>query len=189
MFLYLINLSYNFLVEKKISKSTPNDPKREKRSPVLPIGRPAGPSGGPNLTGDRFFSVFITPNDPKREKTVAGFADRSVRSVRRTEFDRRPFFSPFGSFGVDLEIFFSTKKFWPKKTFQLNIWHHAVNSEIFLSFFWSKILVENFFSKSTPNDPKREKTWKKNRRTNFRFCRPDRPADRIWPFFRVEHVK
>ena len=123
--------------------------------------------GRPDRPADRiwpatvFFSFYNSKWSKTWKKTVAGFADRSVRSVRRTEFDRRPFFSPFGSFGVDLEIFFSTKKFWPKKTFQLNIWHHAVNSEIFLSFFWSKILVENFFSKSTPNDPKREKTWKK----------------------------
>ena len=28
-------------------------------------------------------------------------------------------------------------------------------------FFGQNFLVENFFSKSTPNDPKREKTWKK----------------------------
>ena len=62
-----------FWLKNSFSKSTPNDPKREKRSPVLPIGRPAGPSGGPNLTGDRFFSVFITPNDPKREKNGRRF--------------------------------------------------------------------------------------------------------------------
>ena len=145
-----------FWLKNSFSKSTLNDPKCEKRSPVLPIGRPAGPSGGPNLTGDRFFHLL-------------------------------------DHLELIWKFFFQPKSFDQKKPFNWifdNRWrHHAVNSYIFLSFFWSKILVEIFFSKSTPNDPKREKTWKKNRRTNCRFCRPDRPADRIWPFFPVEHVK
>jgi len=47
-----------FWLKNSFSKSTPNDPKRDKkRSPFLPTSR-SGPSGGPNLTGDRFFQFL-----------------------------------------------------------------------------------------------------------------------------------
>ena len=77
--------------------------------------------GRPDRPADRiwpatvFFSFYNSKWSKTWKKTVAGFADRSVRSVRRTEFDRRPFFSPFGSFGVDLEIFFFNQKVLTKK--------------------------------------------------------------------------
>ena len=120
-FFYLYIMSnHDFEIEKfwlknSFSKSTPNDPKKGRQfcRSVCRLDRPADRIW-PATVFFQFLSLQMIQNV---KKTVAGFADRSVRSVRRTEFDRWPFFSPFGSFGVDLEIFFSTKKFWQKKPF------------------------------------------------------------------------
>ena len=76
------------------------------------FGRLVGPPGGPNLTGNRFFQVFITPNYPKCEKNQLPVLPtiQQARPSTRLNFYQWPFFLRFGLFGVDLE-----KKIQPKK--------------------------------------------------------------------------
>ena len=102
-------------------------------------------------------------------------------SVRRTDrpakpaIFRRPFFSRFGPFGVDLEKKISAKIFAQKKIYHRNTWvlyreemkYHVIAINL-------KIFAEKKISKSTPNGPKREKTVAEKS--------PILPADQIWPF-------
>ena len=78
---------------------------------------------------ERFFLVKTfwlrisksTPNDPKGEKKAAGQI-RSAGQIGPTgQQNRRPFFSRFGPFGVDLQKFFSGKIFIQKnfKNFEI----------------------------------------------------------------------
>ena len=58
IFSWKVFFGQNFLVEKKNSKSTPNDPKGEKKRSPVKFGPPDGPDRPVGKTGDRFFHVL-----------------------------------------------------------------------------------------------------------------------------------
>jgi len=107
-----------FWLKNSFSKSTPNDPKREKRSPVLPIGRPAGPSGGPNLTGDRFFQFLklqMIQNVKKKRSPVLPTGRSGPSGGPNLTGDR--FFHLLDHLELIWKFFFQPKSFDQKKPF------------------------------------------------------------------------
>ena len=107
------------------------------------FGRLVGPPGGPNLTGNHFFQVFITPNYPKCEKNQLPVLPtiRQARPSTRLNFYQWPFFY----FWIIWSWF--GKKISTKKTFELlfdNWWRH--HARLILKFFWSKIFQKNYIS-------------------------------------------
>ena len=107
------------------------------------FGLLVGPPGGPNLTGNRFFQVFITPNYPKCEKNQLPVLPtiRQARPSTRLNFYQWRFFY----FWIIWSWF--GKKISTKKTFELlfdNWWRH--HARLILKFFWSKIFQKNYIS-------------------------------------------